>query len=73
MSFCNKTRQSFKTFGEKWYGFSRTMTRVTIIPNPIGGHAFVRGNVVNIPVDIAHTVKLLPQNLNDTQTVSIKL
>ena len=26
--------------------------------NPIGGQAFVRGNVVNIPVDIAPTVKL---------------
>ena len=40
--------------------------------NPIGGRAFVWGNVVNIPVDIAPTVKLLPQNLNDTQTVAIK-
>ena len=26
-----------------------------------------------MPVDIAHTVKLLPQNLNDAQTVAIKL
>ena len=26
----------------------------------------------NIPVDIAPTVKLLPWNLNDTQTVAIK-
>ena len=40
--------------------------------NPIGGWAFVWGNVVNIPVDIAHTVKLLPQNLNDIQTAAIK-
>ena len=39
--------------------------------NPIGGQTFVQGNVVNIPVDIAHTVKLLPQNLNDIQTVAI--
>ena len=40
--------------------------------NPIGGQAFAWGSVVNITVDIAHTVKLLPQNLSDTQTVAIK-
>ena len=40
--------------------------------NPISGQAFVWGNVVDISVDIAHTVKLFPQNLNDTQTVAIK-
>ena len=33
--------------------------------NPIGGQAFVQGNVVNIPVDIAPTVILLPQNLKN--------
>ena len=32
-SFCNKTRQSSKTFGEKWYGFSRTTTRITTMPS----------------------------------------
>ena len=37
-----------------------------------GGQAFVGVNVVNIPVDIAPTVKLLPQNLNDIPTVAIK-
>ena len=41
--------------------------------NPIGGWTFEWGNVVNIPVDIAHTVQLLPQNLSDTQTVALSL
>ena len=40
--------------------------------NPIGGQAFIWGNVVNIPVDIAPIVELLPWNLNDTQTVAIR-
>ena len=40
--------------------------------NPIGGWAFVWSNVVDIHVDIAPTVKLLPWNQNDTQTVAVK-
>ena len=51
---------------------SHVLTFFQMRCNPFGGRAFVQGNVVNIPVDIAPTVKLLPQNLNDTQTVAIK-
>ena len=41
--------------------------------NPIGGQAFVQGNVVNIPVDIAPTVRLLPWNLNDNKQLLLSL
>ena len=32
----------------------------------------MRGNFVNIPIDIAPTVNTLPRSLNDTETVTIK-
>ena len=30
------------------------------------------GNVVNIPVDVAHTVQTLPRTLSDTETLVVK-
>ena len=30
------------------------------------------GNVVNIPVDVAHTVETLPRTLSDTETLVVK-
>ena len=40
--------------------------------HPIGGQTFVRGNFVNVPVDIAPTVNTLPRSLSETETVAIK-
>ena len=40
--------------------------------HPVGGQTFVRGNFVNVPVDIAPTVNTLPRSLNDAETVTIK-
>ena len=40
--------------------------------HPVGGQMFVRGNFVNVPVDIAPTVNTLPRSLNDFETVTIK-
>ena len=38
----------------------------------VGGQTFVRGNSVNVPVDIAPTVNTLPRSLNDSETETIK-
>ena len=40
---------------------------------PRGGQFSVKGNVVNVPVDIAPTVASLPRNMNETQTIAVKL
>ena len=40
--------------------------------HPVGRQTFVRGNFVNVPVDIAPTVNILPRSLNETETVTIK-
>ena len=37
-------------------------------------HQFgIKGNVVNVPIDVPKTVTLLPRCLNDTETVALKL
>ena len=38
----------------------------------MGGRTRVLGNVVNIPVDVAHTVQTLPRTLSDTETLVVK-
>ena len=40
---------------------------------PVGGQKMVRGNVVNVPIDINKTVNSLPRNLSDIETVPVKL
>ena len=40
--------------------------------HPVGGQTFVRGNFVNVPVDIAPTVNTLPRYLNESEIVTIK-
>ena len=40
--------------------------------HPVGGQTFVRGNFVNVPVDIAPTVNTLPRCLNESEIVTIK-
>ena len=38
----------------------------------MGGHTQVLGNVVNVPVDVAPTVKTLSRSLSDAQTIVVK-
>ncbi|KAJ8048677.1 ATP-dependent DNA helicase PIF1 [Holothuria leucospilota] len=40
---------------------------------PRGGQFSIKGNVVNVPVDVMPTITALPRNLSETQTVPIKL
>ena len=40
--------------------------------HPVGGQTFVRGNFINVPVNITPTVNTLPRSLNETETVAIK-
>ena len=40
---------------------------------PRGGQLSVKGNVVNVPVDICPTVASLPRNMNETETIAVKL
>ena len=38
---------------------------------PCGGQKSVRGNSVNLPIDIAPTVEMLPHTLDNTETIAI--
>ena len=38
---------------------------------PCGGQKSVRGNSVNLPIDIAPTVEMLPRTLDNTETIAI--
>ena len=40
--------------------------------HPVGGQTFVRGNFVNVPIDIAQTVNTLPRCLNESEIVTVK-
>jgi hypothetical protein len=40
---------------------------------PRGGQISIRGNVVNVPVDVAATIGQLPRNLEDSDTIAVKL
>ena len=37
-----------------------------------GGQTLVHGNIVNVPVNIAPTVNILPRHMKDTDTIIIK-
>ena len=40
---------------------------------PRGGQYYVKGNVVNVPVDIKPTINSLPRRLDENITVPVKL
>ena len=40
---------------------------------PRGGQISVRGNVVNVPVDVAPTIRILPRNISDSGTIGVKM
>ena len=61
----------------KLYLMEERLTALRIVfmmlkDHPVGGQTFVRGNFVNVPVDIAPTVNTLPRSLSETETVAIK-
>ena len=39
---------------------------------PSGGQKSIKGNVVNVPMDVSKTINSLPRNLNETETIGIK-
>ena len=41
--------------------------------HPRGGQFSIHGNFVNVPTDVNTTVNSLPQNLDDAETVPLKL
>jgi hypothetical protein len=40
---------------------------------PRGGQFSVKGNVVNVPVDIQPTINSLPRNMDKSGTIAVKL
>ena len=40
---------------------------------PCGGQISVRGNSVNLPIDVAPTVDMLPRTLDNTETIAVNL
>ncbi len=71
MGFPHQPEQ-LKLFGMEEQLIAPRITLFTFIDLPVGGQKFVCGNVVNVPVDIAPTVTMLPRMLNDTKTIAIK-
>ena len=51
---------------------SPRITFYQFIVLPVGGQKLVRGNVVNVPVDIAPTLMMLPRTFQDSKTIAIK-
>lgn len=39
---------------------------------PRGGQLRLKGNVINVPSDVNLTVKALPRNMNDSETIPVK-
>lgn len=39
---------------------------------PRGGQLGLKGNVVNVPADVNKTVKVIPRNLNESETIPVK-
>ncbi len=39
---------------------------------PNGGQRSIKGNVVNVPMDVAKTIDVLPRDLSETETIGIK-
>ena len=39
---------------------------------PNGGQKSIKGNVVNVPMDVSKTINQLPRNLSETETIGIK-
>ena len=52
---------------------SPLMPFMTIIELPVGGQQALKGSICHVPVDISPTVNSLPRNLEDTETVSVKI
>ena len=63
----------FKLFTMEERLIAQRIPFMQIRSHPIGHQTFVWGNIVNVPVDIAPTVKTLSRNLSDTETVAIKV
>jgi hypothetical protein len=40
---------------------------------PSGGQFSVKGNVVNVPVDIQPTIQSLPRKIDETGTIAVKI
>lgn len=40
---------------------------------PRGGQIAMHGNLINVPADVNKTVKLLPRNMNESETIPLKL
>lgn len=39
---------------------------------PRGGQLGIKGNVVNVPADVNKTVRLIPRNMNESETIPVK-
>ena len=64
--------EELKLLGMEEHVVSPRMLFFQMRSHHLGGRVQVTGNVVNVAVDVAPTVKLLPRSLDDFQTVSVK-
>ena len=62
--------QELKLNGQEHFTAPR-LTLFQMRDLPCGGQKSVRGNSVNLPIDIAPTVEMLPHTLDNTETIAI--
>ncbi len=55
---------------ERCIALRQPFLQIRELPN--GGQKSIKGNVVNVPMDVSKTINQLPRNLNETDTIGIK-
>ncbi len=55
---------------ERCVALRQPFCQIRELPN--GGQKSIKGNVVNVPMDVGKTINQLPRDLNETETIGIK-
>ncbi len=68
----NKTPQELilVQMEERCVALRQPFFQIRELPN--GGQKSIKGNVVNVPMDVCKTINQLPRNLSETETIGIK-
>ncbi len=71
MKFCNIPNELVLCqMEERCVALRQPFFQIRELPN--GGQQSIKGNVVNVPMDVSKTINQLPRNLNETETIGIK-
>ncbi len=71
MKFCDIPEElRLVQMEERCIALRQPFFQIRELPN--GGQKSIKGNVVNVPMDVSKTINQLPRNLNETETIGIK-